>query len=34
MPWLATEDGQYIHYNLAFYRELPFSVRVYEEEQE
>jgi transcriptional regulator with XRE-family HTH domain len=32
IPWLATQEGQYINYNLAFYRELPFSVRVYDEE--
>ncbi len=32
MPWLATKDGDYISYNLSFYRELPYSVRVYEDE--
>lgn len=32
MPWLATADGDFISYNLAFYRELPYSVRVYDEE--
>ena len=32
MPWLATNDSDYISYNLAFYRELPYSVRVYEDE--
>ncbi|HOW31145.1 MAG TPA: Panacea domain-containing protein, partial [Bacteroidales bacterium] len=32
MPWLATKDGDYISYNLAFYRELPYSVRVYDDE--
>lgn len=32
MPWLATQEGDYISYNLAFYRELPYSVRVYEDE--
>lgn len=32
MPWLATKNSDYISYNLAFYRELPYSVRVYEEE--
>lgn len=31
MPWLATEDGKEIDYELAFYRELPFSVRVYDD---
>ncbi|MBK6901273.1 MAG: helix-turn-helix domain-containing protein [Saprospirales bacterium] len=34
MPWLATQEGDYISYNLAFYRELPYSVRLYEEEKE
>lgn len=32
MPWLATNESEYISYNLAFYRELPYSVRVYEDE--
>lgn len=32
MPWLATADGDIISYNLAFYRELPYSVRIYDEE--
>jgi transcriptional regulator with XRE-family HTH domain len=32
MPWLATHDGDYISYNLVFYRELPYSVRVYDDE--
>jgi transcriptional regulator with XRE-family HTH domain len=32
MPWLATKDGDYISYNLAFYRELPYSIRVYDDE--
>lgn len=32
MPWLATNESDYISYNLAFYRELPYSVRVYESE--
>ncbi len=32
MPWLATKDGDYISYNLAFYRELPYSVRIYNNE--
>lgn len=32
MPWLATKDGEYLSYNLAFYRELPYSVRVYDDE--
>ena len=34
MPWLATDEGANISYNLAFYRELPYSVRVYEEDDE
>lgn len=32
MPWLATKDGDYISYNLAFYREMPYSVRMYDDE--
>ena len=32
MPWLATDEGDYISYNLTFYRELPYSVRVYDDE--
>ena len=32
LPWLATKEGDYISYNLVFYRELPYSVRVYDEE--
>ncbi len=27
MPWLASEEGEIIDYELAFYREAPFSVR-------
>ena len=34
MPWLATEDGEYIDYELVFYREIPYSVRVYNNEIE
>jgi len=34
MPWLATEMGEKISYNLAFYRELPYSVHVYDENHE
>lgn len=30
MPWLASEDGEIIDYELAFYRESPFSVRNYD----
>jgi uncharacterized phage-associated protein len=31
IPWLATKDGEIIDYELAFYREHPYSVRNYEE---
>lgn len=34
MPWLATKDGEAIDYELAFYREAPFSVRNYDENEE
>lgn len=34
MPWKATEPGDYIDYELAFYREPPFTVRSYMEEQD
>ncbi len=34
MPWLASEDGEVIDYELAFYREAPFSARNYKEEEE
>ncbi len=34
IPWLATDEGELIDYELAFYREPPYSARVYEEEQE
>lgn len=27
MPWLATKEGEEINYELAFYRDAPFSVR-------
>lgn len=32
MPWKATKDGEVINYELAFYREPPFSARVYDNE--
>ena len=32
MPWKATPDGEFIDYELALYRETPFSVRNYEDE--
>ncbi|MDY0174063.1 MAG: DUF4065 domain-containing protein [Bacteroidales bacterium] len=31
IPWLASDEGEVIDYELAFYREVPFSVRNYEE---
>jgi len=31
MPWLASKDGEVIDYELAFYREIPFSVRNYDD---
>lgn len=34
MPWLASKDGEEIDYELAFYREAPFSVRNYGNEIE
>lgn len=34
MPWLASKEGEYIDYELAFYREPPFSVRNYGNEME
>lgn len=34
MPWLASKDGDEINYELAFYREAPYAVRNYEEENE
>ncbi|MAY84492.1 MAG: XRE family transcriptional regulator [Flavobacteriales bacterium] len=33
MPWKATKEGEVIDYELAFYRETPFSVRNYEDEE-
>ncbi|MFW5793771.1 MAG: type II toxin-antitoxin system antitoxin SocA domain-containing protein [Bacteroidota bacterium] len=33
MPWLASKDGEAIDYELAFYREAPYSVRNYEENE-
>lgn len=33
MPWKATKDGEVIDYELAFYRETPFSVRNYDESE-
>ena len=34
IPWLATKDGEEINYELAFYREAPFSARNYGDENE
>lgn len=34
LPWEVTEEGKNISYELAFYRELPYSVRVYDEEND
>jgi len=34
LPWEVTDDGKYISYELAFYRELPYSVRVYDDVNE
>jgi transcriptional regulator with XRE-family HTH domain len=34
MPWLASKDGESINYELAFYRDAPFSVRNYGDEME
>lgn len=33
LPWEVTEEGKDISYNLAFYREIPYSVRVYEDSE-
>jgi transcriptional regulator with XRE-family HTH domain len=34
MPWVASKEGEEINYELAFYREAPFSVRNYDDEIE
>lgn len=34
MPWLASKEGEEINYELAFYRDAPFSVRNYGDEME
>ncbi|MBK6782544.1 MAG: hypothetical protein IPG79_01400 [Saprospiraceae bacterium] len=34
LPWEVTDEGKDISYELAFYRELPYSVRVYIDENE
>ena len=33
LPWDVTDEGKEINYNLAFYREIPHSVRVYNENE-
>jgi len=33
LPWDVTDEGKDISYELAFYRELPYSVRVYDEDE-
>jgi transcriptional regulator with XRE-family HTH domain len=34
MPWKASRDGEVIEYELVFYREPPYSVRTYENNEE
>jgi uncharacterized phage-associated protein len=34
MPWMASKEGEEINYELAFYREAPFSLRNYGDEIE
>ncbi len=34
MPWLASKEGEEINYELAFYRDAPFSIRNYGDEIE
>jgi len=34
MPWKASAEGEVIDYELAFYRDLPYSVRTYENNEE
>ena len=34
MPWLASKEGEYINYELVFYRDTPYSVRNYGNEIE
>ena len=34
MPWKASKDGDVIDYELAFYRESPYSIRTYENKAE
>jgi hypothetical protein len=34
MPWLASNEGEEINYELVFYRDSPFSIRNYGNEIE
>jgi len=34
MPWLASKEGEEIDYELVFYREIPYTVRNYKEDEE
>lgn len=34
MPWMASKEGEVVNYELAFYREAPYSVRNYAEEMD
>jgi len=34
LPWEVTDEGKDINYELAFYREIPYSARVYDEDRE
>ncbi|NND23550.1 MAG: DUF4065 domain-containing protein [Acidimicrobiia bacterium] len=34
MPWKATEEGRFIEYELAFYRDTPYSARTYDDDIE
>jgi len=34
LPWQATDDSDYIDYELAFYRRPPYSVRIYPEDED
>jgi len=34
LPWEVTDEGKDISYELAFYRELPYSVRVYDDDED
>jgi len=33
LPWKATDEGEFIDYELVFYRECPYSARTYENSQ-